>query len=1019
MKSRTGARGFAVLVAATAMLAGFAPAVAAQATGTIRGSVVGAGSERPLNGVQVSIQGTTLGTVTDARGEFLIVGVPAGEHQIRVSYVGYGAVEQTVAVAAGDATEASFELAQTAIALDELVVTGTPGATSRRTLGNAVTSLNASEVTEKSTISSLSELLQAKTPGVQILPNSGVPGAASDIRIRGAASLVNLDPVVYVDGIRYDIGGLGTFTPSGAGATSFGGQTTSAFDFINPADIESIEVIKGPAAATLYGAEAANGVIQIITKTGTRGEQDIQWNLRLEQGVNQWSLPIPDNFTTCNDERISEVDAVGAPVWPGCQGVVEGTVITQNPLLDDPLALRDGDVQRATLSMRGGGERYSFYLSGVRDTDQGVFRNSYSNRHSLRANFGIFPNDVYGVQITASYAQQKLRMPVGDESAQAMLLSAFRGRPGRVTGDSLNAGWGTTRPEQQNAYDNTTRSDRLTLGTTVNLTPAQWFRNQVTLGFDYTGSLAQVRSPAGSTDAAFAGVPQGFVSQRVPRTYVYSLDYSGNIEQPLGERLVSTTSVGMQANSRRTESVVASGTGFGAPDVELIGAATSQSGSNSFSEQKSLGFFAQEQVAWNDRLYVTFGLRADDNSAFGQNFTWLFYPKVSLSWVLAEEPFFGGLAERARLSEFRFRASYGQAGSAPSPFAAEQVYTVDKGVAADGGIISVLRPSAFGNPDLVAERGSEYEIGFDAGLFDDRAGIDFTYYNKRMDDAIISTAAPGSTGFGGTFYGGTSSVLRNLGETHNSGIELGLTIMPLRGRRITWDSHIALATNRNELVSFGDDRTKETVASQSYGTVQEHRAGYPLAGYWDRLPQRSSDGSLVLDDAGNAVLGDTATFIGPSAPKRELSFSNTVTLFRDFQIYALVDYKGGHYNFNSREYQRCTVGTQLNCERLHDTDLASHSDGPAWFVRSTYIEKADFIKLRDLSLTYRLPTDLVQRFGAGSASLTLAGHNLALWSDYTGIDPEVNSYGNRAFARADVYPVPMTRRLSASINMSF
>ncbi|MBW3630864.1 MAG: TonB-dependent receptor, partial [Gemmatimonadetes bacterium] len=402
----------------------------------------------------------------------------------------------------------------------------------------------------------------------------------------------------------------------------------------------------------------------------------------------------------------------------------------------------------------------------------------------------------------------------------------------------------------------------------------------------------------------------------------------------------------------------------------------------------------------------------------GENFDWIYYPKVSASWVLSEEPAIAGVFHAVRISNFKFRAAYGQAGQAPTPFAATQTYTVDKVVLSDGTITSALRARSLGNPDLVAERGEEIEVGFDAGIFDERIGLEFTYYDKQMENVIIPTPAPGSTGFGGTFFGFASTVFKNLGTTRNSGVELGFNATPVQTRPVTWDTRLSLTTNRNRMVTFGDARLKEPISGQSYGSVQEHRVGYPLGGYWVPRPKRKDDGSLVLTKAGVAVL-DTAVYVGPSIPTREVAFSNTFTLFRDFQLYSLFDYKGGHYLYNYKEYARCTIAAQMTCARMNDATLANDPEMPYWRTSYAYVEKADFVKLRDLSLTYSMPAAWARRFQATSASMTLAGHNLGLWSDYSGMDPEVNGYGNRSFARSDVYPVPMMRRVSASLNFTF
>lgn len=1049
-----------LLVAAAAAMVGTTTGVAAaQATGNIRGKVVEATTQLPLSGVQVFVVGTGRGALTNAAGDFLLLNVPAGQHTVRTEMIGYAPAERTVTVTAGQSTVAGFELTVRAINLDAIVVTGTAGAVSKRTLGNAITTVNAAEVTKDVTVTNLTELLQARSPGVQILPNSGVPGAAADIRIRGASSFGDNRPVVYVDGIRYNIDDLGSFTPSGAGTTSYSGQTTSALSLISPEDIESIEVIKGPAAATLYGADAAGGVIQIITKKGARGEQRARWDLKFEQGQNEWALDIPDNYTMCDAAKRSAFDRQGNPTWPGCQNVPEGTVLRDNPLRRDPLALRTGTAQRLTLSVRGGGERYSYYIAGDKTLDEGVFYTSFDDRKSVRANFHFAPSEKLDFQINTSYLRDELRLPIGDESAQGLLLSAFRGKPGRVPPGGWcegqfckprSDGWAFTNPEEANEYNNRTEADRMTLGGTVNLNPFPWFRNRLTLGLDYTGSQAKIISPPGSTDAQYAGVAEGIVAERQPRTYVYTMDYVGNVERGLTGGLISTTSFGVQAITRRYESLYAQGTGFGAPDVLLIGTAQTTVGSNAFVESKLLGLFGQEQFGWKDRLYVTAAVRMDNSSVFGSDIKRIFYPKASVSWMLSEEPALQSLFERARINTFKFRTAWGQAGRAPAPFAASQTYTVDQGVV-QGQIISALRARSYGNPSLKPERGDEIEVGFDAGLFQDRAGLEFTYYRKRMNDVIISVAPPGSSGFGSRFSSGTLSLVRNLGQTRNSGIELGVAATPIQRRNLVWDARISLATNQNELIEFGDGRPSVLASGASYGAVQKHvakcweedgatkcGATYPLAGYWAPMPA-DANGNPTRDPHAfqvnarrdGVVLTDTSVYIGPSVPTRELSFSNTFTVFRNFRIYALFDYKGGHYLYNYREYNRCRF--HLNCAIDNDPralNPQTAADSLLWkqmlAARTAaspgngyFIEKADFIKLRDLSLTYVVPTEFARRFRASAASLTLAGHNLALWSDYSGVDPETNNYGNRSFVRADIYALPMIRRLSVAINLSF
>jgi TonB-dependent starch-binding outer membrane protein SusC len=998
----------------------------AQAVGRIQGTVVDGNTRSPLGGVALTIVGTTRGAVSGAGGAFAIADVPIGEVLLRAKMIGFAPAEQRVTVTGDQAARVELQLRATAVELDQIVVTGTAGPTSKRALGNAISTINADEITQQASISNLGELLQARAPGVQILANSGTPGTRADIRVRGAGSLTAYEPVIYVDGIRFNSENLGTFTPSGAGTTSFRGQQTSALDLINPADIETIEILKGPAAATLYGAEAAAGVIQIITKKGSRGAQATRFEVKVEQAANDWVLPIPDNFTVCDNAKIALRDAALNPVWPGCQGVTPGTLLTDNPLVRDPLALRRGGVRRLSLAARGGGDRFSYYVATTTDREDGVFRNSFNDRNSVRANLTVTADANVDFQVTTSYVQGDLGLPVGDEAAQGLLLSAARGQPGRVppVGDTARAGWGTTNARMANAYHNRTASDRFTIGATANARPFPWFRNRLTLGLDYTTGRAEVVSPPGSVDADFAGTPGGIVAQRYPRSRVHTLDYVGNLDFGLTPDLQSTTSVGVQATARRRETLFGSGTGFGAPDITLIGTAQVQSARDTFVETKNLGYFVQEQVGWKNRLFVTGAVRVDDHSAFGRAFNLIFYPKASVSWIVSEEPTLVRWLDAARVSNLKVRAAYGHAGRAPDAFTAAQLYTTDR-IAIDTMIRSGLRTLSYGNDSLRAERGQELEIGFDAGLFQDRVGMEFTYYHRRTKDAIISTAVAGSTGFASTFYGATSARLRNLGEIKNTGVELAVTATPVRLRDFVWDSRVSLATNRNELVSFGEPgRVSLNPGGQSFGTVQQHREGYPLAGYWSRFPLRNSDGSPVM--VGTTVQLDTVTYVGPSTPTREISVTNTFTLFRAFRVFFFFDYRAGHYLFNLREFDRCRV--RSNCARLADpanvdlvTGTAVNAEANVWRqnIPAVWIEPADFLKLRDVSLTYTVPGAWARRIRASAASVTLAAHNVALWSDYSGIDPEVNSYGDVNFSRADAYPVPMLRRVSLSVNVGF
>ena len=1035
-------RGWLMLAAMVGLVC--APSLAAQ-TGTIRGTVVEAGVRQPLAGATVTVVGGGRSTVTNAAGEFTISDVPAGRVQVRAARLGYQTAETNVTVAAGQAARADFALASAALALDAVVVTGTAGASSRRQIPNSITKLDVAEITERTAVGDVTEILQGRTPGVQILSNSGTPGAAADIRIRGAGSLTAVRPVIYVDGIRYSDADLGNFGASGGAVTSFSTQVTSALSFINPEDIESIEVIKGPAAATLYGAEAAGGVIQVITKKGSRGAQRTQWSAKVEYGQNQLRADLPDNFTVCTTARIAEVVSAANPVprWPGCQGQPVGYVIREeSPILNDPFGVRDGDVRRLNLSVRGGGDRFSYFVSGDMDDDAGVFYNSFNNRRSVRANFTATANDRLDFQFTTNFVRNHLRLPIGDESAQGLLFLSVRGRPGRFTGFNVFSGYpGSVGGLQANEYNNQTRSDRTTLGGTANFRPFPWFRNRVTLGLDLTRGDAQILSTPGSTDAQFGEVPEGIVAIREPEERYYTADYVGTAELPITDWLETSTSVGVNYIARRRETLTGIGRGLGAPDITTIQSAAFSSSSNTFLDNKSIGYYIQEQLAFNNRLFLTGALRADDNSSFGEEFDVIVYPKAGFSYVISEEPRLERFFQRLTATQFKIRGAYGQAGRAPDPYSANQTYTVVKVTAPTAtGVTTVngIRSVGFGNPNLEPERGEEYELGMEAGFLDDRVTVDLTYYDKRTDNLLQNSSVAPSTGF-------ISSQLTNLGSIRNTGVELLLNLIPVQRDAFTWETRLNLATNQNELVSFGiPGQVRAAAAFQAYGTVQEHRAGYPIAGFWTRLPLRDDAGNIVFDTLTNLPYMEAeASYLGSPTPSREIGLGNTFTLFRNVTVFAQLDYKGGFKVFNRKEFDRCRPAAAENCERLNDIRYFEPKNAAdtafirevnvyrgtgvnAQGVRQTnqlfapYIEDGDFLKLRDVSISFALPQRLLARTGASGATFTLAGRNVAtLWTKYSGIDPEANTYGNRSFVRVDAYAAPPNRRITASLNFNF
>ena len=972
-------------------------------TGTITGRVTDVRSGVPVTSAQVSVTGTSLGAAVDADGRFRISNVPPGTHEVRARSIGYQPATASFTVAADGTATVNLTMSESATSLEAVLITGAVGDTRRRAIGNAVSTVSVADVVGKSAVNNVTEVLQSKVPGLTLLPGSGEAGTSTNYRLRGAGSLyAGNNPTIYVDGVRVNSRGQGNYTVFG--------QNTASLDAINPNDIESIEVIKGPAAATLYGAEAAAGVIQIITKRGQPGR--IRWDARFETGHSTWPESMrPINYAVSTAARIADPTN-----YPGFVGTQPGDIISHR-VMSESDALRNGGIMKSSLSASGGSDRYSFFVSGARDNEEGVNLNNYSRLGSLRGNFTFTPSSKLNFNTNLTYAQNHVRLPLNDNIAFGLIISSYLAIPGRKYPYPAGLNYFTILPEVANTYDNQTRSDRFIVGTSANYTPFSWFTNKFRVGLDMNVGRAELYfppQPAGldpfSARASFDLVnTKGFIAQGRPLDQNFTMNYDATVTRDISSSLVSNSSAGVQFLSNTYHRTDAYGQDLGSFGIRSVSAAAVTTGGEQDTTQKSIGFYLQQQAAWRDRLFLTGALRIDNNSAFGASLNRVVYPKASLSYVISEEPFFHFPA----VDQLRLRFAWGQAGNSPGPFDAIRSYTTSV-VTGPTGTSSALRYGSVGNPDLKPERGNEVELGFESSLIGGRLGLDFTYYNKTTHDALLPVAVPPSTGFGGTGLAGTQ--LRNLGTIANHGMELVLNATPLRRSALTIESMMTLSTNHNKLVSFGDERA--AIVFGDYAPVQRYQVGYPLAAYWAQRVQYDANGALVKNAAGQPILDPTSVYMGPSVPTREMSFSNDFVMFEKLRLHSLFDYKGGHYMFNVKDWRRDRAGVSwatVNPQADPDEVLARQFAAENWFD----IQKADFLKLRDLSLSYDLPAAFLGRV-ANRATIMLAGHNLRIWTKYGGADPELNfNGGSSTFNRNDSWTVPTPRRYTISLALGF
>lgn len=984
--------------------------LAAQATGSVRATVTDGVTARPLSGAQVAVVGTGRGGLANASGQVLILNVPAGTHTLQVTLIGYGQTEQEITVTAGQTTTVAVEMQSAALELDALVVTGTAQGTQKRAIGNAVSTFSAEEIVDNVPVQDVQQLLQARTPGLTLVSDGGAAGDGSAIRLRGSGSLnASFEPIVFVDGVRVS-SGTNNFDDQCGSVT----HCTDALDFLNPADIETIEVIKGPAAATLYGAQAAAGVIQIVTKKGRAG-RGIQWQVGYDTGTSDWALQRPITYWNCTEANVDPTSS-----YTGCHGLQPGTLLSFDPLSSNPFALRGNDgspdpngagMYNFNISARGGGDLFNFFISAENGDEQGIYHNNFARRTGGRANFGFTPNEDFNFNINVGYSRNHVRMPLSNNSSNSILRNGMRGRANALF--QFEEGFRNFGPSLANEWDQQTRTERYTIGATLNYQPFDWLQNRLILGLDNNNrEVSDFTSPE-SQWASVSGPPRGigFIDITTPTSHIWTLDYAATITNDITENVGSQFSAGVQLTRSTFESYGAQGEGLISGQLRLVGSAATTFGDQNYQEQTALGFYVQEQVSYKNRLFGTVAVRVDDNSAFGSNFSLVTYPKVQGSYVISEEDFF----DFDFVDELKLRGAWGQAGNPPAPFVADR--TFGPNVAVDNnGLVNILRPASFGNPDLKAETGSEIELGFDASMFEGRMGLEFTFYNQTTKDALISVPAPPSTGFAGNYF-------TNVGEIANRGLEVLLSGSPIYTRNLQWDATLAFSRNTNELITWGDAPLEE-ISFGSFAPVQKHIPGYPLGGFWTRDVVRDANGEPVLTDGGVTLTEES--YKGNSLPTREIGFTSTFTILDDFRIFANLDYKGGHYQWCAI----CSIRSRFDRNTLTNND-ADVDPTEVLVVRSQqtdrWVQEADFLKLRELSLTYTLPGDLVSQVGVNNAALTLSGRNLWMWTKYVfdeqegfgSPDPEVNFSSNSAFGRTDYASIPMLRQFAVGIRLSF
>ena len=993
-----------------ALLAGSRLALAQDAA--VGGVVLAERSLQPVAGALVVTDDSTRRTTTDANGRFRLV-VPASESvALHVRRLGFRPLRRTVRVGAGDLR---LVISEVAVELGVTVVTGTAATTELRALGNALISVEAPEVLERGTVSTVQELLEGRAPGVVIEPGSGNVGGGGRITVRGGTSLaLENQPLLYVDGVR----------ASNAQATGPVSQFLSPgpiarINDFDPDDIERVEIIKGPASATLYGTEASTGVINVITKRGAVGPA--RWSFATRLGSTWLRDPeglFPVNYGLDSADNVVSID-----------------IVERENARGTPIFSR-GFSQVFHLGVSGGTELLRYYLAGGYESSEGIERANQLRKRSARVNVTVIPTDRLTLEASLGHIGGPTRLSPEGASGSRVRATVSAGTstiPGG-SGDTTRRGFAVSLPEEYDLFFEHGGKweqdvDRLTASLRVEHRTLEWLSQRLRAGYDRTGTTNTAFYPR--VDALLGTSPYalreyGFKEITVRNGQYHTLDYSATATRGLARGVRSITSLGGQYYRNSTSRVMSSGEDFPVEGLTAISSTTgTRLAEEDFVEDVTLGLYAEEVVAWRDRVFVTAAVRADDNSAFGENFDRVVYPKAAVSWVASDEPFM-----RVRwLNTLRLRAAYGEAGKQPAAYEALRAY---QAVSGPGGAPAVT-PKSAGNPDLRPERGREIEIGVDAAAFGDRLSLDLTYYHKRTVDAIVPRELPPSGGVPGV-------QLLNVGEIRNRGVELLARGTAWRGERVGWDLSFSLATNDNTVVSLGDPALESLIA----GEYRAHRAGYPAGAWFERRvvsADMSPTGKISnekCDDGrggatpcagadGNYGTADDAplVYLGRTIPRVAGAAGSTVTLLgRRLRLNALVDFKAGHHKLDGNTLARCTSNGRCR-ENFFPTEFDARriaSIATNGRIVDFAIVDASFAKLRELSATWTLPDRWASALRARHVSVSLAGRGLHTWTRYGGLDPEATYLGGERggnYGNFEQNMLPQLSRVVVAMNLGY
>ncbi|WP_083750186.1 SusC/RagA family TonB-linked outer membrane protein [Rhodohalobacter halophilus] len=1003
---------------------------AAVAQYTVEGTVSDQSDGSPLPGATVMLVDTNYGAATDADGYFEFTNVPEGNYQIRVTYVGYTTLNRQISV--NNNLNLTLEMTSDQQLLSEVVVVGY-GVQTRSDLTGSVSSINSEEIANQP-VASLDAALQGRSSGVFVSSPSGTPGAGMTMNIRGQTSLsASSEPLYVIDGvpiISEDLSGLFS-----------GGQATNSLADLNPNDIESIEILKDASATAIYGSRGANGVVLITTKRGVSGQSRIGFNMYtgFQSITNEIDMHSSQEFLELmNDAARQDNRDLGtnysdthvSDIW----GYDPNDPNLQNTRWYDEI-FRTAPINNYELTASGGTDNARYFTSFSYFDQEGVQLGTGFERVSGRINLDAKVTDWldFGTNITVNRTIQN--RTINDNSLYGVVINALAGDPLMPVyeddgsyADPFNyfGWWMLDNPvliaNEYSRFTNTVRGIGTVFG---EASLAEGLSLRTSLSIDYTNLEDEAYTPIISRESANAQ-RNGFGNYGTTQDFTWLIEnylsYVNTFADQHNVNAVVGTS--FQASNREFSSINAQG--FPSDQfTKLSVAAQVTSASTSGSSWGLASYFFRGNYSFDNRYLFTTTGRVDGSSRFGDNFRYGFFPSASVAWRMTNEYF---MENQDLFSELKPRVSYGITGNQEGigNFASRGLFGVS-----DYRATPTLVPTQLSNANLTWESTRQLDVGVDVGMFEDRLTFSADYFIKTTEDLLLNRLVPGISGF--------SSVTDNIGKVENKGFEFDVRGVVLSRRDFSWSSSFNISFIRNTVLEL---EVNNQVLNDSHILSE----GQPI-GTFHLIDHRGVDpqtgNMLWIDENEDGVIdsGDRRT-VGNAQPDFFGGWSNSFA-YKGFDLNMLFQFTYGNEIFNHSRASYENLGWDRleipaifplpdgNNHRLADkrwmepgdqTDIprASLTNINWREYSSRWLEDGSYLRLKTVTLGYNFSPNFTDRIGMRMFRVYMQAQNLLTFTNYTGLDPEVNQNArNPLVAGSDFGTHPQVRTISFGINVEF